>query len=483
MKSLTILLRICLLLAVACGDVKATIWNSHGDFELPAMDTGNVSGQCYINDFWRNYNTWGIEGYTLSDPENHTAPENHTITWSHFKSTGHEGYLYGKEESGKVGLVGYVQGNVWGQSSGGVGPEVCGNIPWNIPSPVSINGKDISLKIKIFRDTNNLLSSDSSIMFAVRIWFSSPDLTWGNDINGKQPLAINLIFYHQCNWTGCGYQIAEDNGFYYYPVLEDETPFQNWQSYSLQLNQYIQMALDHQWKLGNIAYSKATLKIYQIEFLIELKNSEGAASIDDFYLEYTTAKFPLTVTKAGLGSGKITSVPPGINCSDDCTESYDSDTVVKLTATSNSGSTFAGWDGACTGTTPECQVNMDQARSVTATFNQESKDKEGGGGGGGSCFIATAAYGSYLDHHVVVLREFRDRYLLTNLVGTALVDFYYTVSPPIADYIRQHEWAKIITRSILTPLVYGIEYPFLTLFFGVLIIRTWRQIKRRKFVW
>jgi len=106
----------------------------------------------------------------------------------------------------------------------------------------------------------------------------------------------------------------------------------------------------------------------------------------------------------------------------------------------------------------------------------------GGGGGGGFCFIATATYGSYLDPHVVVLREFRDRYLLTNPVGTAFVDFYYTVSPPIADYIGQHEWAKIITRGILTPLVYSIEYPFLALLFGALIIGTWCQMKRRKFV-
>jgi endoglucanase len=41
---------------------------------------------------------------------------------------------------------------------------------------------------------------------------------------------------------------------------------------------------------------------------------------------------------------------------------------VTLTASAASGSTFAGWSGACTGT-GTCTVSMSAARSVTATFN------------------------------------------------------------------------------------------------------------------
>jgi len=77
--------------------------------------------------------------------------------------------------------------------------------------------------------------------------------------------------------------------------------------------------------------------------------------------------FGLTVSRAGTGSGSVTSTPAGIVCGDDCSESYDYGTVVTLTATANTGSTFTGWGGACSGTA-DCVVTMDAAKSVTATF-------------------------------------------------------------------------------------------------------------------
>jgi hypothetical protein len=77
----------------------------------------------------------------------------------------------------------------------------------------------------------------------------------------------------------------------------------------------------------------------------------------------------------------------------------------------------------------------------------------GGGGGGGSCFIATAAYGSLMEPHVKILREFRDQFLLANSFGKAFVKFYYKYSPPLADFIANHISLRTMVRLGLLPFI------------------------------
>ncbi len=69
------------------------------------------------------------------------------------------------------------------------------------------------------------------------------------------------------------------------------------------------------------------------------------------------------------------------------------------------------------------------------------------------CFIATAAYGTPMAEEIQILREFRDGYLLTNPAGQALVDLYYSVSPPMAEFINAHPNLKPIVRAGLLPAV------------------------------
>jgi len=103
----------------------------------------------------------------------------------------------------------------------------------------------------------------------------------------------------------------------------------------------------------------------------------------------------------------------------------------------------------------------------------------GGGGGGSGCVIAAVTYRSYLDAHIATLRRFRDRLLLTNRLGKVLVALYYRQSPTAANFIRGHEHLKAVTRWVLTPFVYAVEYPealLLALVLGIAIAADRRRL-------
>jgi hypothetical protein len=100
--------------------------------------------------------------------------------------------------------------------------------------------------------------------------------------------------------------------------------------------------------------------------------------------------------------------------------------------------------------------------SEFAVAEPESTTTSSSGSSGG-CFIATAAYGSYMEPHVMTLRHFRDSFLLTNKPGRIFVAAYYKYSPPIADFIAQHDTLRSVTRVGLAPLV---GFSWLVMHFG-----------------
>jgi hypothetical protein len=84
------------------------------------------------------------------------------------------------------------------------------------------------------------------------------------------------------------------------------------------------------------------------------------------YMPFTYQANPtLTVSKSGYG----TVTGAGINCGSTCSASYALNTPISLTAlASDPNSTFAGWTGNCSGT-GACNLVMDSAKSVSASFS------------------------------------------------------------------------------------------------------------------
>lgn len=120
---------------------------------------------------------------------------------------------------------------------------------------------------------------------------------------------------------------------------------------------------------------------------------------------------------------------------------------------------------------------------VSSNTTPQPPASGGGGGGGGGCFIATAAYGSPLDEHVQSLRDFREGYLRPHAPGRAFITLYERMSPPIAAFIAEREWARSLTRLALMPVVFGVEHPrwaFALLAAACAAVLVERAVRRRR---
>lgn len=117
---------------------------------------------------------------------------------------------------------------------------------------------------------------------------------------------------------------------------------------------------------------------------------------------------------------------------------------------------------------------------IALLASSQSSSSSSGGGSGGGCFIATAVYGSYLAPEVIILKEFRDKYLITNSAGRSLVEFYCRISPPIADYISRHPYLKAAIRFALTPLVFSFKYHYVFSISGIIFVLVYLSLQQRK---
>ena len=113
-----------------------------------------------------------------------------------------------------------------------------------------------------------------------------------------------------------------------------------------------------------------------VPILLKVGNASSPAGVTVAVQGEHVQQFSLTVTEAGTGAGTVVSSPAGINCGAACTANFTAGTVVTLSASPSSESTFAGWSGACSGT-GSCTVTLSSNQAAAATFNLTSSTGNG----------------------------------------------------------------------------------------------------------
>ncbi len=104
-------------------------------------------------------------------------------------------------------------------------------------------------------------------------------------------------------------------------------------------------------------------------FRVRATNGGGASGPSNTaVLTLTAPPVQLSVVKTGTGMGTVTSVPAGISCGTDCSETLAAGTMVVLTAAPATGASFMGWTGCTSTTTTSCTVALASTRTVTAAF-------------------------------------------------------------------------------------------------------------------
>lgn len=171
-----------------------------------------------------------------------------------------------------------------------------------------------------------------------------------------------------------------------------------------------------------------------------IADGTGSAVSENVHFDPWLTTYQYTITIASTDGGSV--IIPG-----EGTFTYDAGTEVELVANADGPYWFYEWTGDVSSIddvndiTTTITINDDCC--ITANFK-----------GFWECFIATAAYGTDTAKEIDILREFRDAVLLPNSLGAEFVSLYYKTSPPIANFVSQHEVLRTAVRvGFVDPIV------------------------------
>ena len=98
---------------------------------------------------------------------------------------------------------------------------------------------------------------------------------------------------------------------------------------------------------------------------------------------------------------------------------------------------------------PSGSISNDRPTSTSFNVKQNSTDSHQGSKKAEGCYIATMVYGNYDHPKVLVLRRYRDEYLMKSIWGRCFVRFYYYVSPKAVRILHNKENINNLIRKWL----------------------------------
>ena len=205
--------------------------------------------------------SWGLRGYAWDTSTLALYPITECAFFSKGIPNDYDVWLYGKDDSGGIGVVTLIQGWVWQSSSPPAG--------WYLFSPQSVsNVTNMTVQAWIIHRGGPYPETKTDMLRngIVDIWMR-------DESSGKILMMDLLFFGHSNSW--------KDDNIYHYAANVADVPEDTWTEVEVNVDDYIDHAIAEAANEG-MPFEKKNLKIYQVEILEELRHAWGELRIGSF---------------------------------------------------------------------------------------------------------------------------------------------------------------------------------------------------------